>query len=183
MAPYRILRIDDPADNKILKSRSQPVKLPNPGLQPLIDDMITTMHLADGAGLAAPQIGLLQRIIVIFVAHADADLPPQPVAQQRSDGTHYVLINPQIIKASADDVTVLDGCLSLPGWYGAVPRSRWVTVDYQDMHGRRQRIRKAEGLLSYALQHEIDHLNGVLYTERITELATFKRYRLRGEAV
>jgi peptide deformylase len=180
MAPYRILRIDDPHDNKILKTRSQPVKLPQAGLKQLVADMIETMHMADGAGLAAPQIGLLQRIIVVFIPSEDSTSTPGLWAPRR-EGQHYVLINPEIVKASSDTVTILDGCLSLPGWYGEVPRARWVTVEYQDLQGKWQRIRKAEGLLSYALQHEIDHLDGILYTERITDLATLKRYRTSRE--
>ena len=86
------------------------------------------------------------------------------------------------MKTSQETVTILDGCLSLPGWYGDVARAQWVTVEYQDVQGKRQRIRKAGGLLSYALQHELDHLNGVLYTERITDLTTLKRYVTRDRA-
>lgn len=181
MALRRILRIDDPHDYKILKTRSQPVRLPNTTLHPLIDDMIETMHAVEGAGLAAVQIGLLQRIVVIFIP---ADDNPAAFGSEasRTEGQHYVLINPEIIKASAETMTILDGCLSLPGWYGEVPRARWVTAEYQDLQGKRHRIRKAEGLLSYAIQHEIDHLNGILYTERITDLTTFKRYLPRRQA-
>lgn len=175
----RILRIDDPTDYRLLKTRSQPVRLPNPNLQPLIDDMIATMHAADGAGLAANQIGLLQRIVVIFLP-ADDDAPA--IDGRHRQGTHYVLLNPELVKTSQETTLILDGCLSLPGWYGEVERARWVTADYEDVQGKRHRIRKAEGLLSYALQHEIDHLNGVLYTERITDLTTFKRYAPRERA-
>jgi peptide deformylase len=181
MALRRILRIDDPTDHKLLTTRSQPVKLPNPTLQPLIDDMIATMHAVDGAGLAAPQIGLLQRIVVIFLAPDDDTVAPDSPVDHAS-GEYYVLINPEISKTSAEMVIGAEGCLSLPGWYAEVPRARWVTVDYQDLHGKRHRIRKAEGRLSQALQHEIDHLNGVLYTERIQDMTTFKRYRPRRTA-
>lgn len=176
MAPYRILRIDNLDDNKVLKSHSRPVKVPNLQLRSLVDDMIATMHAANGVGLAAVQIGVLQRIVVIFISAEDDDTTVD-ASPNETAGQTYVLINPEIIKASPDMETILDGCLSLPEWYGEVSRSTWVTVEYQDLHGKRHRIRKAEGLLSHALQHEIDHLNGILYTERIVDISTLKRYR------
>jgi peptide deformylase len=89
---------------------------------------------------------------------------------------HYTLVNPEIAKLSPIEETILDGCLSLPWWHGAVARAIWVTVDYYDLDGRPQRIRKATGLLAWALQHEIDHLNGVLFTEHIRDLSTLKCY-------
>jgi peptide deformylase len=85
-------------------------------------------------------------------------------------------VNPEIVKLSPMQETILDGCLNLPGWYGEVARATWVTVDYSDLDGRPQRIRKATGLLAWALQHEIDHLNGVLFTEHIRYLSTLKIY-------
>jgi peptide deformylase len=176
MAQRRILQINDPDDLKILKTRCHPVKLPNPGLKQLIADMFETMHAANGVGLAAPQIGITQRLTVIYI--------PAEV-EEREDGTlveltpeqSYVLLNPEIVKAGATEVTGQEGCLSLPGWYGEVPRPSWVTVDYQDLNGKRQRLRKASGLLGRALQHEIDHLDGILFTERMRDLSTLKDYR------
>ncbi len=173
MAIRRILRIDDEEDRKILKTRCFDVKLPNSGLRQLAADMFETMHAANGVGLAAPQIGLTQRLAVIHI--------PAPVEEQ-PDGTlvevgeeqNYVLINPEIVKASEQEVVGQEGCLSLPGWYGDVPRAAWVTVEFSDLDGRRQRLRKAGGLLGRALQHEIDHLNGVLFTERMRDLSTLR---------
>src|SRR5918912_1588949 len=103
MALRRILRIDDPDDKKILKTRCRPVRLPNPALKQLIADMFETMHAANGVGLAAPQIGLTQRLTVIYI-------PPE--VEEREDGTvvelapeaHYVLINPEIVKFSNDEI-------------------------------------------------------------------------------
>ncbi len=87
------------------------------------------------------------------------------------------LAAPQIGKISDKEEIGQEGCLSLPGRYGDVPRAAWVTVDYQDLDGKRQRIRKAGGLLGRALQHEIDHLDGVLFTERMRDLSTLKDLR------
>ncbi len=176
----RILQIEDPEDKKILKTRCYPVKLPNPALRQLAADMFETMHAANGVGLAAPQIGITQRLIVITI--------PAEVEEQE-DGTlvevgpeqNYVLINPEIAKLGSSEMLGPEGCLSLPGWYGEVPRAPWVTVDYLDLNGKRQRIRKATGLLARALQHEIDHLDGVLFTERIRDLSTLKDYRNQPE--
>jgi peptide deformylase len=181
MALRRILRIDDPDDKKILKTRCHPVRLPNPALRQLVADMFETMHAANGVGLAAPQVGITQRLTVIYI-------PPE--VEEREDGTvvelapeeHYVLINPEIVKLSNDEVMRQEGCLSLPGWYGDVPRASWVTVDYQDIDGKRHRLRKAGGLLGWAIQHEVDHLDGILFTERIRDLSTLKDYSKENEA-
>ncbi|HWQ15317.1 MAG TPA: peptide deformylase [Roseiflexaceae bacterium] len=182
MAIRRILRIDNPEDQKVLKTRCHPAKLPNPALRQLVADMFETMDAAHGVGLAAPQIGITQRVAVISIP---------PVVEEREDGTlvevvprqDYVLINPEIVKRSDQEVIGQEGCLSLPGWYADVPRAAWVTVEYQDLDGRRQRIRRATGLLSRALQHEIDHLDGVLFTERIRDMSTLKDYRAEAASV
>jgi peptide deformylase len=176
MAVRRILQIEDAEDKKILKTRAHLVKTISPALRQLAADMFETMHAANGVGLAAPQIGISQRMAVIWI-------PPE--VEERPDGTQvevapeesYVLINPEIVKASAQEELGQEGCLSLPGWYGEVPRATWVTVEYTDLDGKRRRIRKAGALLGRALQHEIDHLDGVLFTERIKDLSTLKDLR------
>ncbi len=170
----RILRIDDPDDHKILKTRCRPLRLPNPSLAQLVEDMFATMVAAEGVGLAAPQIGLTQRLAVIGIPEEHEGAEPLM--------HRFVLVNPEIIKMSQETDTIMDGCLSWPGWYGEVERASWVTVEYQDLEGRRLRLRKATGLLAWALQHEIDHLNGVLFTEHVRDLATLKRYRPDAEA-
>lgn len=175
MAIRRILNIEDPEDRKILKAKARPVQLPNPKLKALIADMFETMHAANGVGLAAPQIGISQRLAVIYI-------PPE--VEEREDGTQvevapaeeYALINPQIIKRSEQEETDHEGCLSMPGWYGEVPRPAWVTVEFSGLDGKRYRLRKADGLLGRALQHEIDHLDGVMFTERMRDLSTLKDY-------
>lgn len=173
MSVRRILRIDNPEDKKILKTNCRPIKLPHRELKQLIADMFETMHEATGVGLAAPQVGLPIRLTVIWIP---------PVYEQQEDGTEvetapaeeYVLINPKIVKMSNEEVIRQEGCLSLPGWYGDVPRATWVTVEYQDLNGKMRRIRKADGLLGWAIQHEVDHLNGILFTERIRDLSTLR---------
>jgi peptide deformylase len=180
MAQRRILQINDPDDLKILKTHCHAVKLPNPALKQLVADMFETMHAANGVGLAAPQIGIAQRLTVIYI-------PPE--VEEHEDGTtvevapeqNYVLVNPEIVKSGSGEVIGQEGCLSLPGWYGEVPRSNWVTVEYQDLNGKRQRLRKASGLLGRALQHELDHLDGILFTERIRDLSTLKDYRSEAQ--
>jgi peptide deformylase len=173
MALRRILRIDSEEERKVLKTRCHPVKQISPAVRQLAVDLFETMHSVDGVGLAAPQVGITQRMAVITI--------PAPV-EERPDGTYvevgpeqnYVLINPEIVKTADQEVLGQEGCLSLPGWYGEVPRRAWVTVEYTDLEGRRQRIRRATGLLARALQHEIDHLDGILFTERMRDLSTLR---------
>jgi peptide deformylase len=173
MALRRILRIDDEADKKILKAHCRPVKLPDRSMRQLVADMFETMNAANGVGLAAPQIGLPIQLCVI-------EIPPEIEEDEEGNevevapAQQFAIFNPRIVKTSGDEVLRDEGCLSLPGWYGYVPRHSWVTVEYQDINGKERRLRKADGLLGWALQHEIDHLNGVLYTERIRDLSTFR---------
>lgn len=173
MALRRIWRIDDEKDKQILKTRCRPVKLPDAKLKQLIDDMFETMHAANGVGLAAPQVGLPIRLTVI-------ETPP--IYEKHEDGTEveiepaerHVLINPRIVKMSDEEIMRQEGCLSLPGWYGEVPRASWVTVEYQDIKGKQHRLRKTGGFLGWVIQHEVDHLEGILFTERIRDLATLR---------
>ncbi len=173
MSLRRILRIDDPEDLKILKTNCRPIKLPNRELRRLIGDMFETMHDGEGVGLAAPQIGIPIRLVVLGIP---------AMYEKREDGTEveissaaeYVLINPRIVKMSSEEIVRQEGCLSLPGWYGDVPRATWITVEYQDLNGKPRRLRKAAGLLGWAIQHEVDHLNGILFTDRIRDLSTLR---------
>ena len=180
MSLRRILQIDDPDDKKFLKTRCHPVRLPNPALKQLVADMFETMHAANGVGLAAPQIGLTQRLTVIYIP-AEVEEHEDGTVVELAPEEHYVLINPEIVKFSNEEIIRHEGCLSLPGWYGDVPRSTWVTVDYQDLEGKRRRLRKADGLLGWAIQHEVDHLDGILFTERIRDLSTLKDYSSQSQ--
>ncbi len=175
MAIRRVLRIDNEEDRKILKSKCRPIKLPDRSLKQLIADMFETMQAANGVGLAAPQVGMPIQLCVI-------EIPPE--VEELEDGTEvevapaeqYVLINPRITKLADDQLKRHEGCLSLPGWYGDVPRAAWVTIEYQEPSGKLRRLRKVDGLLGWVIQHEVDHLNGILFTERMPDLATLKDY-------
>jgi peptide deformylase len=180
MALRRIFRIDSPEDKKILKTRCRPIKLPDTGLKHLIADMFETMHEAQGVGLAAPQVGLPIRLTVIETPAIHETLEDGTEVEVEPHEKH-VLINPRIVKMSEEEIIRQEGCLSLPGWYGDVPRATWVTVEYQEPNGKQRRLRKAGGFLGWAIQHEVDHLNGVLFTERIRDLSTLHQININEQ--
>ncbi|HEX6289617.1 MAG TPA: peptide deformylase [Herpetosiphonaceae bacterium] len=178
MSIRQVLRIDNPEEKKILKSKSVRVRQFDKALQALVQDMIETMREHNGVGLAAPQIGVLRRVVVI----------EQPaIEEEHEDGTMveveparlFVMVNPEIVEAGEERYTMLEGCLSLPGWYGEIPRPDWVTIKYQDVSGKEYRIKKADAKgykVGRMVQHEIDHLDGILFTERIEDLSTLRNY-------
>jgi peptide deformylase len=125
-------------------------------LKTLIPRMFATMYKAPGIGLAAPQVGVLLRLVVIDLA---PDKAPAPI----------VLINPEVVARSEEKATREEGCLSLPDQYADVTRPAWVKVKYQDKHGANKEI-EGDGLLAACLQHEIDHLNGVLFVDYLSPL-------------
>lgn len=145
MSILPICTVPDPA----LRQRAKRVTSFNGSVQRLIDDMIETLHGVEGVGLAANQVGNPLRIIVI-------QLPEEAVIS---------IINPEIVRRAGERV-VVEGCLSLPGYQGEIKRSERVSVKGLDRQGKEMRL-KAEGLLAQALEHEIDHLNGVLYIDRL----------------
>ncbi|MCY0093214.1 peptide deformylase [Hoeflea ulvae] len=148
-----IIYLPDP----ILRQQSQPVERFDAELESFVEDMIETMYDAPGIGLAAIQVGVPRRMLVIDVAGKDEDPDPQ------------VFINPELV-ASGDGVSVYEeGCLSIPDYYAEVERPETVTVKHLDRHGK-QRVTEADGLLATCLQHEIDHLNGVLFIDHISKL-------------
>ena len=144
------------ADNPILRKKSKKVKHFGEALQVLIDDMAETMHAANGVGLAAPQVGVLERVIVVQLPEDEED--PQ-------GGKLFALCNPQIVRADGEEEGE-EGCLCLPGYVGEVKRATSVTVKAQDRRGKKMRI-KAEGFLARVFQHETDHINGILYIDRV----------------
>jgi peptide deformylase len=153
MAVREIIYANDPR----LRQKAKQVKQFGSALKSLADDMLETMHASHGVGLAAPQIGLLQRIFVAYLPEDEED--PQ-------SGKPYVLINPKIVKASRDEVEGEEGCLSIPTWYGVVSRPDWVIVKGQDANGKSIRV-KAEGYLARVFLHEMDHLDGILFVDRV----------------
>ena len=146
--------------SEVLRKKAEPISKFDKDLQKLVDDMVETMREAPGVGLAAPQVGISERVVVIEFGHEDdEDIPKQL----------YVLVNPEIVKMSDETVRGIEGCLSVPGLVGSVDRARVVTVRAQDQQGKKIKIR-AVGWLARIFQHEIDHLDGVLYTDRAVEI-------------
>lgn len=141
----------------LLRQQSKPVETVDSEIQRLADDMLETMYDAPGIGLAAIQIGVPRRILVIDLSRDDEENKPQ------------VFINPEILKVSDDVSTYEEGCLSIPDYYAEVERPASLTVGYVDRDGKQQTI-EADGLLATCLQHEIDHLNGVLFIDHISRL-------------
>lgn len=151
--------------NEILRQRSRKVTKIDRSIQQLIDDMAETLRKARGVGLAAPQVGELWRVVLIQLPEDEDD----PHA-----GKLLVLVNPEIIKAEDDDWEPDEGCLSLPGYVANVRRFYRVTAKALDRRGKEFRI-KGEGLLAQAIQHEIDHLNGVLFIDHLPSLDHLRR--------
>ncbi len=141
------------AGDPILRQKTRRVKVIGASIQRLIDDMIETMHAAPGVGLAAPQVGSPLRIAVI-------EVPEQEV---------IVLVNPEIVRRSGER-RVEEGCLSVPGYFAEISRSQSVAVKAIDRRGRSLRVKAKDDLLAQALEHEIDHLNGVLYVDYLESM-------------
>ncbi len=141
----------------LLRQVSAPVERVDDDLKRLADDMLETMYDAPGIGLAAIQIGVPRRMLVIDLAKDGEEKQPQ------------VFINPEIIASSDARSVYEEGCLSIPEYYAEVERPAEVEVAYLDREGKESRV-KAEGLLATCLQHEIDHLNGVLFIDHISRL-------------
>ena len=153
MSVLDILVYPDPA----LKRKSLPVENMNEDLSCLLDDMAQTMRDADGVGLAAPQVGRNIRVLVVEV--------PLPEEQ---GSEFYELVNPRIISSRGSQVGE-EGCLSIPGFFAKIRRKEHIRVSALDREGRKFTL-EAEGMLSRVLQHEIDHLDGILFFDRLGRL-------------
>jgi peptide deformylase len=156
MAPRTIVTLPE----AVLRRKARAVTKFDKGLQTVIDDMIETMRQAPGVGLAAPQVGLSERIIVVEYFERAED-------EEKEDAPKKVwaVLNPEIVKSSEEKVMGVEGCLSIPGLVGEVERHAAIQVKGLNRHGKPLKI-KAEGWLARIFQHEIDHLNGVLFPDR-----------------
>lgn len=152
-------------DHAVLRKKARAIKVPDAGLAQLAADMLETMHNANGIGLAANQVGLLQRIIVVDISGTEETPTTPPLA----------MINPEII--SSDGAVIMEeGCLSIPEVRDEVERPEQITVRFRDLEFREQE-RTADGILARVIQHEIDHLDGVLFIDHI---GSVRRKLLRG---
>lgn len=152
MALREIVTIPEP----VLRKKAHKVSDFGPDLQALVDDMVETMRNAPGVGLAAPQVASPLRVIVVeFGDEENEEIPPKL----------YTMVNPEIVRVSEETVVGTEGCLSIPGFIGDVERLDQITIKGQNRFGKPMRV-KANGWLARIFQHEIDHLNGVLFTDR-----------------
>jgi peptide deformylase len=160
MAVLTIITEGDPR----LRQKAVRIKSIDDGLRRLARDMWDTLQAANGVGLAAPQVGVLRRLIIVHI--------PAGFEHEDDPEIKLTLVNPEIVKASGRQVGP-EGCLSIPGWVGDVPRAMHVTVKARDLDDREVRI-KASGFLARVLQHEIDHLDGILFVDRVEDRSTLR---------
>ena len=153
MAVRDIIKLPD----KRLRLVSEPVKRIDDGIRKLADDMFDTMYKAPGIGLAAIQIGVAKRVIILDLSKKEDDHKP------------LVFINPEVTWASEEKSKYEEGCLSIPDYYEEVERPAKVKVKYLDLDGKAHET-EAKGLLATCLQHEIDHINGVLFIDHLSRL-------------
>jgi len=159
MAVLKILKDGD----ELLRKKSREVTEITPRVLTLLDDMKDTLHKANGAGLAAPQVGVLRRIVIIEV----------------EDGKLYEMINPEIIERSEELQHELEGCLSIPGRWGYTERPKTVTVRAMDRNGKYYTLTGTD-LLARAICHETDHLDGILYSDHARMLSKKEADELFG---
>ena len=160
MTLHKIVTLPEP----VLRRKAHLVNKFDKNLQTLIDDMVETMRDAPGVGLAAPQIGLSERLIVVEYYEREEDEDKENTPKKV-----WAVVNPEIIKASEETLMGVEGCLSIPNLVGEVERHAVVHVKGLNRHGKPMKL-KAEGWLARIFQHEIDHLNGVLFTDRATHV-------------
>ncbi len=153
MSQRKIVIEPDP----ILRKKSELLEKVDDDLRKLLDDMLETMYSAPGIGLAAVQVGILKRLIVI------------DISKEKDKKNPLFLINPEIISKSKSTSTYEEGCLSLPGHFAEIERPAECHIKYIDYEGKKREI-KANGLLSTCIQHEVDHLNGVLFIDYLSKL-------------
>ncbi len=163
MALRKIVTLPDP----VLRKKARPINKIDKDLQTLVDDMVDTMRDAPGVGLAAPQVGLSEQLIV--VEYADPPEAKEGEEPKEVKPKLYIMINPEIIKTSTETELGVEGCLSIPGLVGEVERFSEIQVKGLNRRGQPMKV-KAKGWLARIFQHEIDHLNGVVFPDRATKV-------------
>ena len=153
MSQRKIVIEPDP----ILRKESEPIEKVDNDLRKLLDDMLETMYAAPGIGLAAVQVGILKRLIVI------------DISKDKEKKNPLFLINPEIVSKSKNTSIHEEGCLSLPGHFAEIERPAECHINFLDYNGKKKEI-SAKGLLSTCIQHEVDHLNGVLFIDYLSKL-------------
>lgn len=166
MAVLPIRTSEDP----VVQTPAKRVKRIDDSIKKLVDDMVESMHAASGVGLAAPQVGVPLRVIVV-------ETPPE---EEGEKGHKVVLVNPEVVERSEEEIADDEGCLSVPGWVGEVKRAAEVVVKGQDLRGKTVRV-KGRGFFARALQHEVDHLNGILFIKRVQDISTLHKIKPRPE--
>ena len=169
MAIMEIIQEGDPR----LRQRAAKIRTVDGRLRKIAADMHETMDAAPGVGLAGPQVGVMERIIVVHV--------PGDYIGEGEEDVRYTLINPEIVRAVGDK-TDTEGCLSIPGWVGDVPRYTSVVVRALDLDGNQIRV-KAKEWVARVLQHEIDHLDGILFLDRVVDRSTIRQSTPEPEEV
>jgi peptide deformylase len=163
MALRTIVTLPEP----VLRRKARPVTKFDEPLQILIDDMIDTMRDAPGVGLAAPQVGVSERVIVVEYAEpVEVEEGGEP---REVEPKLYVMVNPEIVKASPETVVGVEGCLSVPLLVGEVERAQEIRIKGFNRRGQAMKL-KVDGWLARIFQHEIDHINGVVFTDRATQV-------------
>ena len=153
--------------NKILRQKSSLVEKVDEDLQKLMDDMLETMYAAPGIGLAAIQVGVPKRVIVLDIGWRDKSESQNDKREERRNPMYFV--NPEIIEKSLNNSTYEEGCLSVPGQFAEINRPDKCHVKYLDYYGQPKEI-KAEGMLATCIQHEMDHLEGILFIDYLSKL-------------
>jgi len=143
--------------NQILRQKSLPVEKVDKNIQILMDDMLETMYAAPGIGLAAIQVGIPKRVIVLDIQQKEGQKKPM------------YFINPEIVEKSKNNSTYEEGCLSVPGQFAEIDRPDKCHIKYLDYYGEKKEI-KAEGMLATCIQHEMDHLEGILFIDYLSKL-------------
>jgi peptide deformylase len=156
-----------------LRQKALKIRAVDESIRRLARDMHETMDAAPGVGLAGPQVGVMRRIIVVHV--------PEGYEGEGEPEIRMTLVNPEILKAQGREIDT-EGCLSIPGWVGDVPRAQRITVRAMDLDNRVIRF-KAEGFLARVIQHEVDHLDGILFIDRVEDPTTLRRVTEAEEAL